>query len=116
MLNELARAALDRRSLELRELVLELFSTYPDLETISPSSFESSRHRIVAAALLELLAERRGQQSPQWLQTTDQLPEPFFLLESAQKMPRLRQLCQLESPAALKKYGLLAPPHFLEFA
>jgi hypothetical protein len=116
MLNELAKAALERRSLELRELVLELLSTHLNLESISPTNFESSQHRIVAAALLELLAERRGQQIPEWLKTTDHLPEPFFLLESAQKMPRLRQLCELESPAALKKYGLLAPPRFLEFA
>jgi hypothetical protein len=116
MLNELAKAALERRSLELRELVLELFARYPNFADIAPVEFESTQHRIVAAALLELLAERRNQQIPAWLKTTDHLPEPFFLLESAQRMPRLRQLCELESPAALKKHGLLAPPSFLEFA
>jgi hypothetical protein len=116
MLNELAQFALERRSLELRELALELLSRYPDLEQIAPAEFDSPRHRIVAAALLELLAERRQQQIPEWLKTTDQLPEPFFLLESAQTMPRLRHLCELESPPALKKHGLLAPPRFLEFA
>jgi hypothetical protein len=116
MLNDLANAALQRRSLELRELVLDLLATYPNLGVVPPNEFESVEHHIVAAALLTLLAERRGQQIPNWLKTEAQLSEPFFLLESVQRMPRLRLLCELESPIALKKHGLLAPPSFLEFA
>ncbi len=116
MLNELARAALNRRSLELRQYAQDLLVHFADLAVIPEPLFDSVAHKTVAAAILELLAERRGQLSPAWTQSAVVLPVPFYLLESALTMPRLRQLCETESPLPLRKRGLFAPPQFLEFA
>jgi hypothetical protein len=116
MLNKIARAALNRQSLLLRELVLELLHTYPNLNVVPEEIFDTPSHQITATAILELLAERREQKTPIWAQTTNVLPAPFYLLESALTMPRLKKLCETQSPMPLRKRGLLAPPQFLEFA
>ena len=69
-----------------------------------------------AAALLELLAQRTGRPAPQWTRDIGAVPTPMFLLEAAVRMPRLRLLCESESPEPLRKRGLYAPPDFLTFA
>ncbi len=116
MLNELAKAALNRHSLELRQYVLNLSSAYPDFGVIPEPIFDSPMHRTTAGAILELLAERRGQEAPAWTTTVAALPMPFYLLESALTMPRLKVLCETQSPLPLRRRGLFAPPQFLESA
>jgi hypothetical protein len=44
------------------------------------------------------------------------LKEPVYLVNAAIKMPRLRILCEEQSPEPLRKRGFLAPPNFLESA
>ena len=113
--DELALAAAERRSLELRELVLNLLHAFPDLERVPAPSTEDPRARAIAASLLELLAERRNQKPPEWTQLEGQT-ERFFLVAAAETMPRLRALCEREAPPMLKKRNLFAPPNFLEVA
>jgi hypothetical protein len=70
----------------------------------------------VGAGVAELLASRAGQTPPDWTAAVPALPEPFLLVEAAARMPRLRQLCELEGPEPLRKRRLLAPPEFLTAA
>ena len=78
-------------------------------------NIEDKKLLAIAARLLELFASRAGQNAPAWVNTIGST-EPFFLVAAAERMPRLRELCLTESPLELQKYGLYAPPNFLEFA
>jgi hypothetical protein len=40
----------------------------------------------------------------------------MFVVKSAETMPRLRHLCETQSPEPLRRRGFLAPPDFLTFA
>ena len=68
------------------------------------------------AAINELLAFQHRQLPPAWTQEIGALPEPFFLVEAAESMKRLRILCETQSPEPMRKRRLYAPPHFLQFA
>ena len=115
LLEGIAKAALERDSLQLRELVLELLHEHPDLSQVAPIPRATPQEHAVAAAILELLASRRGQNAPAWTtQATNS--DPVFLVRAAETMPRLRELCQTESPEPLRKRQFYAPPNFLEFA
>ncbi len=113
--DKLALAALERRSLDLREIVLNLLRQFPDLALASAPDTLDPRARAIAASLLELLAGRRGQIAPEWTGREGQT-EPFFLVAAAETMPRLKLLCEQEAPLALKKRNLYAPANFLEVA
>lgn len=111
----LGQAALERDSLHLRELVLEILRTYPKLEHMPAPETQDLKARAIAAGLIELLSDRRGQTAPAWT-TLEGSTEPFFLVAAAETMPRLRLLCENNAPSFLKKRNLYAPPNFLEFA
>lgn len=113
--DELALAALERRSLDLREAVMNLLRQFPNLALAQAPDTLDPRARAIAASLLELLAERRGQAAPEWTRREGQT-EPFFLVAAAETMPRLRLLCEQEAPPALRKRNLFAPANFLEVA
>jgi hypothetical protein len=70
----------------------------------------------MSAALAEFLAQQNNQTPPAWTKEIGALKEPFFLLESAARMKRLRLLCETQSPEPMRKRLHYAPPHFLEFA
>jgi hypothetical protein len=115
-IDEIARAALDGDALLLRQLIQDWLRSAPRLcECPAPTSQDSDT-RIVAAALLELLAERYGQAPPAWTASVGAFREPFFLLKSANTMRRLRELCESESPWPLRRRNLFAPANFLSFA
>lgn len=111
----LAETALRHDSLQLRSLVQDLLRTAPDLSQIPQPQTSDQRTRAVAAALVELLAERSNQPAPAWTHDVGAMPEPTFLIESATRMKRLRTLCETEAPLPLRKRNLYAPPNFLEF-
>jgi hypothetical protein len=56
------------------------------------------------------------QTPPLWTKEIGALDEPFYLLQSAGMMKRLRLLCETQSPAPMRKRRLFTPPNFLEFA
>lgn len=111
----LGYVALERDSLGLRELVLEILQTYPQLEQMPAPETQEPKVRAIAAGLVELLSDRRGQVAPSWT-IEEGSTEPFFLVAAAETMPRLRILCENNAPSFLKKRNLYAPPNFLEFA
>ncbi len=71
---------------------------------------------VVAAGIVELMAERSEQPPPPWTANVPAAPEPLFLVKAALSMPRLRRLCEEEGPEPLRRRGLLAPPGFLTAA
>lgn len=115
-IEQLAQAALERDHLKLRSLVQDFVRAKIDYSKLSRPSTTDTRLLVVSAALTELLAQRNNQIPPAWTKKIGALKEPFFLLESATKMKRLRILCETQSPEPMRKRLLYAPPHFLEFA
>ena len=103
-------------SLLLRSLVQGLLRQTPNLTEIPRPASKDPQLLAMAASLIELLTLRRRQEPPLWVKEIGPLKEPFFLLESALSMRRLRALCETQAPEPLRKRGLYAPPNFLEFA
>ena len=115
-IERLAQAALERDHLKLRSLVQDLTRAHTDFSLASRPKTENARLLTMSAALVELLALRQNQRPPQWTKEIGPLAEPFFLLESASTMKRLREMCETQSPEPLRKRRLYAPPRFLESA
>ncbi len=115
-IEQLAQAALERDHLKLRSLVQDFMRAKTDFGKLPRPSTSDSRLLVISAALTELLAQRNNQTPPAWTKEIGALKEPFFLLESAATMKRLRVLCETQSPEPMRKRLLYAPPNFLEFA
>jgi hypothetical protein len=115
-IEQLALAALMRDQLTLRSLVQDLTRSKMDFGKVARPKSGDAKLLAMSAALVELLAARTQQTPPAWTKEIGPLAEPFFLLESAATMKRLRILCEKESPEPMRKRLLFAPPHFLEFA
>ena len=115
-LNEVVDAALSRDGLWLSGATQEFLRSTPNLCDVPQPSPTDDRNLVVAAALLELLALRTGQQAPAWTASVGGLSEPFFLVAEAERMPNTRIMCEQESPEPLRRRGLLAPPQFLTWA
>lgn len=113
-IEQIAAAALQGDGLMTRSLVQDFFRSYPRLAEVSKPATEDQRLLAAAASLLELFAFRLKQQAPNWTRSVGPLTEPIFLLKSAASMPRLRALCEAESPEPLRKRGFFAPPNYLE--
>jgi hypothetical protein len=79
-----------------------------------PPDTADVRVRAVAAAIVELLAERAEQPPPAWTAAEGQLASPLFLVEAAQHSPKLRARVERESPAPLRKRNVFAPAQYLE--
>ena len=115
-IEQLAQAALARDHLKLRSLVQDMTRSQIDFGKLPRPSSKDPRLLAISASLVELLALRNKQKPPEWTKEIGPLKEPFFLLESATRMKRLRILCETQSPEPMRKRLLYAPPHFLEFA
>ncbi|MBI3360351.1 MAG: hypothetical protein HY023_04500 [Chloroflexi bacterium] len=115
-IEQLARAALDYESLQLRSLTQDLLRESPRLSDQPRPQTDDPRLLAIAASLVELLTLRLHQAPPAWAREVGPMPEPFYLLRSAATMKRLRELCETQSPEPLRKRRLYAPPNFLEFA
>lgn len=116
LLEQIALAALRRDSLFLRNLVQDWVCQGASVSQLSRPVSTDIKTLVVSAALTELLAFQHGQLPPTWTQEIGALPEPFFLVEAAGNMKRLRILCEAQSPEPMRKRRLYAPPHFLQFA
>lgn len=75
-----------------------------------------ARELVVAAGIVEMLAERAGQPAPAWTKGIPAATEPILLVRAAIEMPRLRRLCETEGPEPLRRRHVLAPPDFLTAA
>lgn len=116
LIEQIAQAALERDHLKLRSLVQDLTRAKVDISHLPRPTTTDARLLTVIASLVELLAVRQKRNPPAWTKEIGPLNEPFFLLESAASMKRLRILCETQSPEPMRKRLLYAPPHFLDFA
>ncbi|MDQ3006345.1 MAG: hypothetical protein M3R47_13310 [Chloroflexota bacterium] len=116
LIEQIAQAALERDPLKLRSLVQDLTRSNVDINRLPRPDTTDARLLAVIASLVELLAVRQKRTPPVWTKEIGPLNEPFFLLESASSMKRLRILCETQSPEPMRKRLLYAPPHFLDFA
>ena len=115
-IEEIAEAALQRDSLQLRRLTQEYLRNNPVLAEVPPPQSADERLLSMSAALLELFAMRTNQQPPAWTAGVGPMKEPFYLLKYAAHMKRLRELCLAESPEPLRERRFYAPPDYLTFA
>ena len=111
---QIAQAAIDGDALRVRSLVLDLLRQNPQMESIPRPAIADQTVLAAAAAIVELLAQRRQQRPPTWTQSVGAISPPVFLLKSATKMRRLREMCQAEAPEPLRRRGFYAPaiPYF----
>jgi hypothetical protein len=116
LIEQLAQAAISQDHLRLRSLVQDLVSSRIEISKLTAPKSDDARIRATSASIAELIAMRQNQAPPSWTKEIGALKEPFYLLESAQQMKRLRKLCETQSPEPMRKRKLYAPPHFLEFA
>ena len=115
-IKELAEAAISGDNFALRSLYQDFAHESRRLSDCPRPQTNDKQVLAAAASLIELLAERSKQSPPAWTTEIGALPKPIYLVPSANKMRRLRTLCENESPQPLRKRGFYAPPNFLEFA
>ena len=115
-IEEIASAILNGQALQVRSLVQDWMSgTRHERDASQPASGDA-RLLAVAASVAELLGERTGDGSPAWTESVRSLAEPLYLVRAAANMPRLRALCEKESPSAFRKRSIFTPPNYLTFA
>jgi len=71
---------------------------------------------IVAAALVELFAERAGATAPAWTATVGAETEMRVLDPGLEEMPRSFAHAKAHGPASLRRRNLVALPDFLKVA
>ena len=114
-LERLAEAALNGEALLLRSLTQDWLIENPVISDSPAPLSEDPQVLVVAAALVELFAERMRQAAPSWSGRIGSLAEPHYLLRAARTMKHLRKLCETESPVPLRRRNLYAPGDFLQF-
>jgi hypothetical protein len=116
LIEQVGHAALERDNLRLRSLVQDLLRSKIPFSKLPRPASRDPRVLALSASIVELLAARQGQTPPEWTKEIGAINEPFFLVESAARMKRLRELCETQSPEPMRKRHLYAPPNFLQFA
>ena len=76
----------------------------------------AGRGLTVAAALVELLADRAGEKPPRWTHSVGAEREPLVLDPGLEEMPRSFARAKAFGPEPLRKRNLLALPDFLDVA
>lgn len=112
---ELVRALRTHETLAARQWVKDALRTGFQLHAVSKPSGADAVDLAISAGVVELLASRWEQSAPAWTKDVPALPAPFFLVQAAATLPRLRKACEEEGPEPLRRRGLLAPPDFLSF-
>jgi hypothetical protein len=115
-IRDLVAALVDRDALRARQWVADAKRAGFDWATVKAPFGLDALGLAVAAALVELMAERNGAEPPSWTRTVPAAPQRVFLVRAAESLPRLRRLCEDEGPEPLRRRGLLAPPDFLTAA
>lgn len=115
-LEDLVAALVRHDTLAARQWIIDLGRERFDWPSVPAPSNSDPIALAVAAGVAELLAQRAGQEPPEWTTAVPALLEPFFLVQAAARMPRLRRSCEEEGPEPLRRRRLLAPPEFLTVA
>jgi hypothetical protein len=115
MVDELAEVAVSGDALHLRSVAQDWLRENRRFDAVSPPTTQDPTRLAVAAALVEMFAERAGQSAPDWTRDVGEASEPLFLLREAKTMKRLHKLCEEQSPLPLRRRRIYAPPNFLSF-
>jgi len=115
-LRDLVAALLRRDALSARQWVADATREGFDWSHVTEPHGLDMTGRAVAAAVVEMMAERSGSRPAAWTSAVPAAPERLFLVQAAEALPRLRRLCEEEGPEPLRRRGLLAPPGFLTAA
>jgi hypothetical protein len=113
-LQNITRSAICGDALLTRSLVLDWLATSPRFSEVPKPQVENATELAVSAGLVELLADRFKQSAPAWAAEVGPAPEPTHLLRSAKTMPRLRKMCEAESPLPLKRRLVYVPANYLD--
>lgn len=113
---EMVRALRNHDTLTARQWVIDAQRAKVQLENVERPSGLDDVDLAIAAGVVELLAERWHQTSPNWTGDVPAAPGPVFLVKAAAYLPRLRRTCETEGPEPLRRRHLLAPPDFLTTA
>ena len=115
-LRDLVAALLRRDALSARQWVADAAREGFDWSHVVEPHGLDTTGRAVAAAVVEMMAERAGSRPAAWTSGVPAAPERLFLVQAAEVLPRLRRLCEEEGPEPLRRRGLLAPPGVLTAA
>lgn len=113
LLRGMAEALLVRDDLRKRGLMQIWLRQSPQFSETPQPETDDPRVLIAAAALVEELAHRANQEPPAWSAHVGALPEPFFVMERAERPGFSRTLCLTEAPDSFKRRNIFAPPNFL---
>lgn len=112
----IARAILAYEDLRASALTLEWLRYDQPFAEIARPETDEPQLLAVAAAVVELLAQRANQAPPAWTAEVGGLTEPFFVWRLSPQQTYTRQLCLEESPEPLKRRNIFSPPNYLTFA
>ncbi len=115
-IRDLVAALVDRDALRAREWVADAERARFDWSRVAEPHGLDAVGLALAAGLVELMAARHGNEPPAWTSAVPAAPRPVLLVKAAERLPRLRQLCEEEGPEPLRRRWLLAPPDFLTAA
>jgi hypothetical protein len=113
---ELVAAVVRRDALRARQWIADAQRMAFDWSGVARPDGLDPLGLAVAAALVEVMAERHGTPAPAWTPGVPASPQRMYLVRAAESLPRLRRLCETEGPEPLRRRGLLAPPDFLTTA
>jgi len=115
-LAELVRVLIACDALAARQWVADARREGIEWSRVPEPRMDDPLQMAIAAAMVELMAQRAGQPAPDWTRTVPPAPQPVFLVRAAASMPRTRRLCEEKGPEPLRRRRILAPPEFLTTA
>jgi hypothetical protein len=113
-LQQIARSAISGDALATRSLLQDWLATGPEFARIAMPVSDDPTELALSAGLVELFATRTNQPPPAWTASIGPATAPVYLLRSAIKMKRLRQMCEAESPPPLRSRLFFAPANYLD--
>ncbi len=113
-LRDLVEAVLGGDLLRARQWVTDARREGLDFERLQCPREIEGRGLIVAAALVELLADRAGGKPPPWTHSVGAERESLVLDPGLEEMPRSFARAKVYGPEAFRKRNLLALPDFLD--
>ena len=112
-LEEIAAAALDGDALKTRGLAQDLLANHTPLRAEPAPDPQHALRASLVAGFAELFALRNGEAPPDWASAIGPAPNDVFLVRASSRMPRLRRLCEAESPEPLRKRRFYVPGNYL---
>ena len=111
---QIAIRILANEPLEVRSLTQDWIRSGPLFTNEPPPESLDECVRVIAAGVIELLADRHAQRHPAWTASIGALSEGIYLVDAAKHSPKMRMRVERESPEPLRKRNVFAPPGYLE--